>query len=154
MPGPDGSFQRDFDPPAGIRSVGIRPSPAESRRLRTLFDRLRADHPLLFEIGSLSEAAEERGVEVTVHFDGELPLYDPLDVDRIVRGVEQVIALATVSARVVVTAADDEITVSVVCEVAPDDAGRDIDFDGAELMWSGQTAWLTIRQGVDTGAPS
>jgi hypothetical protein len=137
-----------------VTSEMRRQARAESRRLRTLFDRLRADHPLLFEIGSLIEAAEERGVEVTVHFDGELPLYDPLDVDRIVRGVEQVIALATVSARVVVTAADDEITVSVVCEVAPDDAGRDIDFDGAELMWSGQTAWLTIRQGVDTGAPS
>ncbi|BBZ62585.1 ATP-binding protein [Mycolicibacterium monacense] len=125
---------------------------AESRRLRTLFDRLRADHPLLFEIRSLIEAAEDRGVEVTVHFDGDLPPYDPADVDRIVRRVEQVIALATVSARVVVTAAADEVTVSVVCEVAPGDAGRDIDVDGAELMWSGQTAWLTIRQRVDAGA--
>lgn len=125
---------------------------AESRRLRTLFDRLRADHPLLFEIRSLIEAAEDRGVEVTVHFDGDLPPYDPADVDRIVRRFEQVIALATVSARVVVTAAADEVTVSVVCEVAPGDAGRDIDVDGAELMWSGQTAWLTIRQRVDAGA--
>lgn len=125
---------------------------AESRRLRTLFDRLRADHPLLFEIRSLIEAAEDRGVEVTVHFDGELPPYDPPDVDRIVRQVEQVIALAAVSARVVVTAAADEITVSVVCEVSPADTGRDIDVDGAELMWSGQTVWLTIRRPVDTGA--
>jgi hypothetical protein len=124
---------------------------AESRRLRTLFDRLRADHPLLFEIRSLIEAAEDRGVEVTVHFDGDLPPYAPFDVDRIVRRVEQVIGLATVSARIVVTAAADEITISVVCEVAPNDAGRDIDVDGAELMWSGQTVWMTIRQPVDTG---
>lgn len=125
---------------------------AESRRLRTLFDRLGADHSLLFEIRSLIEVAEDRGVEVTVHFDRELPPYDPFDVDRIARRVEQVIALATVSARVVVTAASGEITVSVVCEVAPDDAGRDIDVDGAELVWSGQTAWMTIRPRVDTVA--
>lgn len=125
---------------------------AESRRLRTLFDRLRADHALLFEIRSLIEAAEDRGVEVTVHFDGDLPPYDPSAVDRIVRRVERVIALATVSARIVVTGAAEAVTVSVVCEVAPDDAGRDIDVDGAELVWSGHTVWMTIRQPVESGA--
>lgn len=135
-----------------VTSEMRRQARAESRRLRTLFDRVRADHPLLFEIRSLIEAAEDRGVEVTVHFDGDLPPYEPFDVDRILRPVEQVIALATVSARVVVTATADEITISVVCEAAPDDAGRDIDVDGVELMWSGPTAWMTIRQRVETGA--
>lgn len=127
---------------------------AESRRLRTLFDRLRADHPLLFEIRSLIEAAEDRGVEVAVHFDAELPAYAPSDVERIVRRVERVIGLAAVSARIVVTAAGDEITVSVVSEVAAADAGRDIDVDGAELTWSGQTVWMTTRQRIDCGARS
>ncbi|MFS0898256.1 sensor histidine kinase [Mycolicibacterium litorale] len=118
---------------------------AESRRLRSLFDQLRSDHPLVFEIRALVEAAEDRGVEVTVHFDGELPSLDKPAVDRVVVSVDRLIALAGDSARVVVTTTDDEVTVSVVCDVPAVHAGRDIGLDPGELIWSDRTAWLTIR---------
>lgn len=120
---------------------------AESRRLRSLFDQLRSDHPLVFEIRALVEAAEERGVEVAVHFDADLPSVGQSTVDRIVVTVDRLIALAEGSARVVVTAADGVVTVSVVCAVPVADAGRDLGIDSGELIWSGRTAWLTLRAG-------
>jgi hypothetical protein len=123
---------------------------AESRRLRTLFDQLRADHPLLFELRAVIEAAEDRGVEVATHFDGRLPQLAQHDVDRLVRVVGHALALASSSARMVVTATEGEIVVSVVCEVAPQHAGRPTDFDDVDLVWSGRTAWFTVRQEVDS----
>ncbi|MGE2716260.1 sensor histidine kinase [Mycolicibacterium litorale] len=120
---------------------------AESRRLRSLFDQLRSDHPLVFEIRALVEAAEDRGVEVAVHFDGDLPTVDQSTVNRIVVTVDRLIALAEGSARVVVTSAGGEATVSVVCDVPAADAGRDIGIGPSELIWSDRTAWLTIRSG-------
>jgi hypothetical protein len=136
---------------------GVVPTPevrrqarAESRRLRTLFDQLRNDHLLVFEMRAVFEAAEDRGVEVTVHFDGDLPHLEQPDVDKIVDAVARLIAIATVSVRVVVSAADREITVSVVCEVAPEDEGLELELDGVDLTWSDRTAWMTIRHRIAT----
>jgi hypothetical protein len=125
---------------------------AESRRLRNLFDKLRADHPLLFEIRAVIEAAEDRGVDVSLDFDGEFPHLEQREIERILGAVERLIALATTSARVVVTATADEITVSVVCEVAVEDAGRELELAGADLIWSERTAWMTMHHRLPASA--
>jgi hypothetical protein len=67
------------------------------------------------------------------------------DIERILGATERVIALATTSAKVVVTATQDEITVSVVREVSAEDAGRRIESADAEPIWSNRTAWMTIH---------
>jgi hypothetical protein len=123
---------------------------AESRRLRTLFDQLRTDHPLIFEIRAVIEEAEDRGVDVAMHCDGDFPRLEQGEVDRIVGVVEGLIALATVSARVVVSPGEDGITISVVCEVAAEDVGRKFGLDDVELVWSDQTAWMTLHHQVRT----
>lgn len=136
-----------------VTSDMLRRARAESRRLRTLFDLFRADHPLLFEMQALAECAEDRGVEVMLHFDGEVPELDGGNADVLVRATAGLVDLATTSARIVVTAADAGVTISVVCEVAQHDAGRRID-DCVELVWSGRTAWTTIRHPlVHDGSP-
>jgi hypothetical protein len=124
---------------------------AESRRLRTLFDKLQADHPLLFEIRTIVESAEDRGVEVELHFSNVLPDLDPAEVDHITSTVADLIAAARTAARVVVESYSDEISISVVCEVSPEDAGRKLpSCDDATVIWSGQTAWMTMRYRVST----
>jgi hypothetical protein len=119
---------------------------AESRRLRTLFDQLRADHSLSFELRAVVESAEDRGVEVAVHFDSELPELEQTEVDDIVRLTERLLALATTTARVIVTGTDEEIELSIVCEVAPEHVDYQLDVDAdTDLVWSDTTAWLTKR---------
>jgi hypothetical protein len=122
---------------------------AESRRLRTLFDKLQADHPLLFEIRTVVESAEDRGVEVELHFSKALPDLDPAEVDHITCAVADLVAAATMTARVVIESYGDEISISVVCEVSPEDAGREFHSgDDVAVVWSGLTAWMTMRHRV------
>jgi hypothetical protein len=116
---------------------------AESRELRARFDQLRADHPLLFEIRALIDETEERGVEVSMFFDGEVPPLEPDRVDRIVTTVGGLLALAVSAARVVITVTGDELAISVVCEAAGADIGGrpEVD-DDVEVVWVGATAWM------------
>jgi hypothetical protein len=128
---------------------------AESRRLRMLFDELKGDHPLLFEMRAVIDRAEERGIDVSAHFDdAELPTLDQTDIDRITAAVDRVIAVAAGPARIVVTVLDGQIDCSVVCEVSEADAARGVHFDGEdiELLWSERTLWMTIRHQVRSGA--
>jgi hypothetical protein len=120
---------------------------AETRHLRALFDELRTDHPLLFEICTRIDAAEDRGVEVTSSFDGELPALAPPDVSRIVAALDRQLRQAATRARVVVTGTDEVLSISVVCEVAENRAsgGEPISGDGIEVVSVDGTTWMTIR---------
>lgn len=134
----------------------MRRARAESRRLRALFDQLRADHPLVFEIRALVEAAEDRGADFALHFDADLPPLPPDEVDRLVTAVAQMVALTAVRGRIVVTTAGDRVDVSVMSVTDSDGESRLIPaVEGMNVVSSDGAVWMTIgyHRSVADGGP-
>jgi hypothetical protein len=94
-------------------------------------------------------------VEVSVHTDGRLPDLSTADVDRIAIHVGNLLAATHRSARITMTAADTDLTASVVCTgpidsdaLAPYAAISD---DALQLTCTDDAAWLTILHNPQKG---
>jgi histidine kinase/DNA gyrase B/HSP90-like ATPase len=126
-----------------------RRSRAECRRLRTLFDESTPDAALLAErIQSLIDNAEQRGVTVTAHVDSDLPKLSRDTTEHVLGQVAMALEHAVTWARVVLTGAQAEVDLSVVCDVvrAPGDdfrrqPGR------PDVLVAEDTMWMTLRAG-------
>jgi hypothetical protein len=123
---------------------------AECQRLRGLFDESGPEAtPLSQRIQSLIGKAEERGVNVTSHVDGDLPTL-PLDTaEHVLSHVSAALDQASTWARLILTAAaHTEVDVSVVCDVSnkPSAELRQPP-GGMEVVVAEDTMWMTLRAG-------
>lgn len=122
---------------------------AECRRLRALFDQSGPEATRLSQrIHSLIGKAERRGVSVTAHVDGDLPVLADDTTEDVLGHVDAALEQAHSWARVVLTTAHTEVDLSVVCDVsgnASTDARRPP--GEAEVVVADDTMWLTLRAG-------
>ncbi|MCV7420831.1 hypothetical protein H7K45_09805 [Mycobacterium yunnanensis] len=122
---------------------------AECQRLRTLFDQSGAEaSDLSRQIQALIGKAERRGVSVTAHVDRDLPALDDDTVEDVLRHVDAVLEQANSWARVVLTAAQTKVDLSVVCDVSETtwiNARRPP--GEAEVVVADDTMWWTLRAG-------
>ncbi|MCV7014382.1 sensor histidine kinase [Mycolicibacterium madagascariense] len=126
-----------------------RRSRAECERLRTLFDEPTPHAALLAErVQSLIDDAARRGVTVTAHVDGDLPTLSSDTADQVLDQVAVALEHAVSWARVVLTGAQAEVDVSVVCDVVRPPG---VDFGRPEgrsdVLVAEDTMWLTLRAG-------
>jgi hypothetical protein len=120
----------------------------ESRRLRMLLDRTKtAEHPLAGEIRSLAESAEERGVDVSIHLDDELPEFSADDIREFATPIALLLCAAQRSARIVLTASGREVIGSVVCDMRPGTATEELRsaHNVSDFVSSGGNAWMTVQ---------
>ncbi|MGV9713259.1 sensor histidine kinase [Gordonia sp. NPDC003424] len=93
----------------------------EDARLRRLFAQTdNLDHPLLQELQSMIAKAEERGVSVTVDAGTALPDVAPAMRDQLLVVASMALAGTVSRARIVFTATDETVTISVVCDCTPE----------------------------------
>jgi hypothetical protein len=121
---------------------------AESRRLRTLFDQATTfDNPLMQEVRPILDAAEARQVDVVVHVAGDLPDLSAADISSLVRPLARVLEATTTSARVVVSAISEEVSVSIVCRGSPSVSvlPETIEGDDVDVVTSDDSVWFLIR---------
>ena len=87
----------------------------EYRILRSLFDQAATyDHPLLARVRPLIDAAESRGVEVSLHVEPNLPIVDDASTDRLAGLVGVALSVAMTSARLTLSGIVAGIEISVL----------------------------------------
>ncbi|MBV9639097.1 MAG: ATP-binding protein [Mycobacteriaceae bacterium] len=131
----------------------------ESSRLRMLFDHSRAPaHPVVAEIRSLAEAAEQRGVDVSIDLDADLPNLSSSEVREFATPIAELLAEAGRTARIVLTAEGAEVTGSVVCDVQ---AVATVEHlanypNVTSFVCSGDSAWMTVVHAAvdESGRPA
>lgn len=119
-------------------------SRAESRRLRALFDQAATfEQPLMRELRTLVDDAEDRGVEVTVDLGGDLDELDAAEVPALVDPIRVIVADARTFVRLVVTGLSGEVSVSAVCDrsAGPETFERSA---GAEYVCTDDTVWVAV----------
>jgi hypothetical protein len=121
----------------------------ECRRLRTLFDQSEPESTVLAErIHSLIGKAEDRGVDVTAHVGADLPDLPEAAAEHVLGHVDRALEQAQSWARIILTAAQAEVDLSVVCDVggtSGDELRRSN--SGSEVVVADDTMWMTIRAG-------
>lgn len=126
----------------------------ETQRMRVLFDQSASfDHPLLRALRPAIDAAEERGVDVSLHIEGSLPELAPVDVDLMAAAVGRALDIAGESARIAITGGPNGVVVSIVCHGVTGDLAQYPELAGGdiELTVHGDAAWLTIRSEAGEG---
>jgi hypothetical protein len=122
-----------------------------TRRLRVLFDQAALfEHPLLDELRDAIDAAEARGVDVTIHIGERLPCPQPADTTALGAPLAALLARARGTARISITAPAGAIVASIVCQTEPGDiTARNctITVDGAQIetIALDDTVWSTVR---------
>jgi hypothetical protein len=128
----------------------------EYQRLRTLFDQSRTfDHALLQRLRRSIDAAQARGVDVSMHVEGELPVLTTSDVKRLTDPLTIALAAADISARIALTADSAELEASIVCRGIHDHDTSRVDASAGDadlqLTTMDGTAWLTVRHRTKEG---
>lgn len=123
---------------------------AESRMLRALFDQPETfGHPVLHALRTPIGDAEDKGVDVSLHVNGDLPEIACEDTKRITEPLTRALYSTRGSARITVTADGTRLTTSIVCQGLADGAALAeysvTDDDDVELVAIDDMAWLTIR---------
>ncbi|KAB7754054.1 sensor histidine kinase [Mycolicibacterium mucogenicum] len=122
----------------------------EYQRLRTLFDQSASfEHVLLRELRPRIDAAQNRGLAISVDVQGTLPAMDVPTARRLARLVDQVLQAAASPARITVTAESAAVELSVMCQRAqhadlPTKSSVD-DEDEFDLTTLDDTVWITVR---------
>ncbi|MCX8563901.1 ATP-binding protein [Mycolicibacterium mucogenicum] len=122
----------------------------EYQRLRTLFDQSSSfEHVLLRELRPRVDAAQNRGIAVSVDVQGALPAMDVPTARRLARLVDQVLLAAASPARITVTAETAAVELSVMCHRGrhadlPTKSSVD-DEDEFDLTTLDDTVWITVR---------
>lgn len=118
----------------------------ESRRLRALFDQATMfDHPLMQRLRPLVDAVEARHVEVVVDLAGDLPELTDGEIDVLTYPLARVLSDVVTTARLVVTTAGNEVSVSLVCDTPPDVTPIDGADDHVDIVRSDDTVWCLVR---------
>lgn len=122
---------------------------AESRRLRALFDQSTTfTHPVMRRLRPVIDAAEARGVDVTVDTGSDLPPLDGAVVDALAVPVETALAADIASAHLVLGAAGDSVSLSVVCRgvVDPSVLAAAETVRDSDVVVTDDTVWLIVER--------
>lgn len=126
----------------------------ETQRMRVLFDQSASfDHPLLRTVRRAIDAAEERGVDVSLHIEGALPDLAAAEMDPMAEALGHALDVTSASARIAITAGPDGVLASIVCQGLTDDLAQwpELRDGDVELTAHDDIAWLTIRRGAGEG---
>lgn len=124
----------------------------ESRRLRALFDHAAIfENPLMRALRPLVDAAEAREVDVSVDVVGELPILGESQIAGLLAPVDMVLEAATVTARIVVNGAPEEVGVSVVVSGPDPVAALPMRGSDVDVLVGEDAVWVVSRT-ADTGA--
>ncbi|MFL0176664.1 sensor histidine kinase [Mycobacterium sp. SMC-13] len=122
----------------------------EYQRLRTLFDQSSSfEHVLLRELRPRIDAAQNRGLAVSVDVQGTPPAMDVPTARRLARLIDQILHAAASPARITVAAETAAVELSVMCQRAehadlPTKSSVD-DEDEFDLTTLDDTVWITVR---------
>jgi hypothetical protein len=121
----------------------------ECRRLRTLFDESGVDTTALSQrIQSLIGHAEQRGVDVTAHVDDDLPALHDDTAEHVLNHIDSALEQARTWARIVLTTANAEVDLSVVCDVSKESPSESQQpHRGVDVVVADDTMWMTLRAG-------
>ncbi|KUI25817.1 hypothetical protein AU196_22350 [Mycobacterium sp. IS-1742] len=122
---------------------------AESRRLRALFDQSKTfANPILRRLRPAIDAAEARGVDVTVDTGGALPPLDDAAAAALAVPLDTVLSADISSAHVVLGTAGDSVTLSVVCRgvADPNPLAAAVTGQGGDVVVTDDTVWLIVER--------
>lgn len=120
----------------------------ETQRMRMLFDQSASfEHALLQALRPAIDAAEDRGVDVSVHIDGTLPEIDTHHAMAAV--IAQALSATSDSARIAFSTESGAVTASIVCRGVTDDV---VPIGTAEMTVIADTVWLTVDSTNQQGA--
>jgi signal transduction histidine kinase len=122
---------------------------AESRKLRALFDESETfAHPMMRQLRPAIDAAEARGVDVTVDTGGDLPPPDGAAAAALAVPLDLVLSADISRAHVVLGAAGDSVTLSVVCRgvVDPTALAAAATVQGGDVVVTDDTLWLIVER--------
>ncbi|MBJ7341589.1 ATP-binding protein [Mycolicibacterium sp.] len=135
-----------------VDDVMRRRARTESLRLRALFGQSATfDHPLMAELRSGVDDADDRGVDVSLDVRGTLPATSESEAADIAAPLLDALAGAETTARVTILVADGVLIASVVCDhavAAGPTRGSRFGAD-VEVVDLGDTAWITVRRRLD-----
>ncbi|MUL48677.1 ATP-binding protein [Mycobacterium sp. CBMA293] len=139
-----------------VGAVTRRRAQVEYQRLRTLFDQSASfEHVLLRELRPHVDAAQNRGIAVSIHVEGTLPAMDDAVARQLARMLDRVLTAATNSARITVTADMTAVELSVIGlgfrhSELPTKSGVG-DEDEFDLTILDDTVWITVRHTLPEG---
>lgn len=122
---------------------------AESRRLRALFDQSKTfAHPVMRRLRPAIDAAEARGVDVTVDTGSDLPPLDDAAAAALAVPLDIVLSADISSAHVVLGVAGDSVSLSVVCRgvVGPPALAAAVTIQGGDVVITDDTVWLIVER--------
>ncbi len=130
----------------------------EYQRLRALFDHAAAsDHVLLNALEPIVEAAQDRGVAVSVTVAGTLPAIADTTAQDLARAIAPGLAAATVSARITATVEASSIRLGAICRgvthpenFTPPTGSSE---DQLTLTILDDAVWITVHHQLPTGGP-
>jgi hypothetical protein len=110
-------------------------------------------HPLMCALRSMVDATQDRGADVEVHLDGELPELGEDEINRLVAPIDALLCQPVTSVRVALHASPDEVIASVVCEASAATVGLTPQVmageEGVDVVVSDGSVWLTVSLQLD-----
>ncbi|WP_071288814.1 sensor histidine kinase [Mycolicibacterium llatzerense] len=136
---------------APVDAAMQRQAQIEYQRLRALFDQSPSfEHTLLRELRPVVDAAQDRGVDVSVTAERALPAISDAAVRRLAQLTNQALRATTGTARITLTAEPNALNLSILCHHVPDSdtAMRLDDEDVGEVVVTtlDESVWITVRQ--------
>lgn len=126
----------------------------ESRRLRLyIFQSRTFSHPLVAELRTAIDAADRRGVIVTINADSDLPQLDEHARHRVLAPLRIALAYARQRARIGLTVAGGDLIASIVCDTtgpAPHDTYRT--GPHVEVTSIGDSVWVSVHHRLPDSA--
>lgn len=122
---------------------------AESRRLRALFDQSKTfAHPVMRRLRPAIDAAEARGIDVTVDADSGLPSIDGAAADALASRLETALSAPMSSAHVVLGTAGEKVSMSVVCRDVDDPItlAAAVTAQVGDVVVTDDTVWLIVER--------
>ncbi|MCV7211263.1 sensor histidine kinase [Mycolicibacterium canariasense] len=127
----------------------------ESRRLRLyIFQSRTFSHPLVAELRTAVDAADRRGVVVTMNADNDLPQLDDDTRRQILAPLRTALAHAKEHARIGLTVAGGELIASIICDTAGGPPAHSSDTEPRiEVTAIGDTVWISVHHRLP-GSPT
>jgi signal transduction histidine kinase len=119
----------------------------ESRRLRLyIFQSRTFSHPLVAELRTAVDAADRRGVIVTMNADNDLPQLDEDTRRQILAPLREALAHAGERAKIGLTVAGGELIASIICDTAGPAPAPPAHADPRiEVTAIGDTVWISVH---------
>ena len=144
---------------APIDSATRRHVQNEYRNLRTLFDQAATfDHPLLARVRPLIDAAESRGLDVTLQLESKLPIVDDGMANEMAHTIGVALSAATTYARITLSGTPAGVEVSVLAggverRESLEKLAEIVDHHARLTVVDGM-AWLTLEYNGEGGQDS